>query len=254
MSLHTGEAILLDVFDLRDRDRIVTFLTADRGKSRGVAPGARRKYSRFAGQLQPLAKVRMTWFEKEGRDLVRISDVDLVRPTPVLQSSLEGILLGSYLADQMVTLAQENEAGESLFRLLDACVDALEAGADRGRIARYYEVWMLRLAGLFPPPRECPWCGRAFAPDEDAVLIEEAIVCRTCAGGPRAGAAVSAAALEFLRRTARESPAAMALQATTPAVLGEVEALASRLRRAFLGHEVKSYEVMQRTLGPAGLG
>ena len=51
MSLTSAEAILLDVVDLHDRDRIVTFLTRERGKLRGVARGARRKYSRFAGQL-----------------------------------------------------------------------------------------------------------------------------------------------------------------------------------------------------------
>ena len=64
--LHSAEALLLDAFDLQDGDRIVTFLTRDRGKVRGVAKGAKRKYSRFAGQLQPLAKVKVTWFEKEG--------------------------------------------------------------------------------------------------------------------------------------------------------------------------------------------
>ena len=54
----SGEALILDVFDLQEKDRIVTLLTRERGKKKGVAPGARRKYSRFAGQLQPLAKVR----------------------------------------------------------------------------------------------------------------------------------------------------------------------------------------------------
>ena len=40
---------------LHDRDRIVTFLTREYGKKRGVARGARVKHSRFGGQLQPLA-------------------------------------------------------------------------------------------------------------------------------------------------------------------------------------------------------
>ena len=47
--------------DLQDRDRIVTFLTPEYGLKRGVARGARRKYSRYAGQLQLLAKVELTW-------------------------------------------------------------------------------------------------------------------------------------------------------------------------------------------------
>ena len=46
---------------------------ARKASARGAARGAKRRYSRFAGELQPLAKVRVGWFEKEGRELVRIS-------------------------------------------------------------------------------------------------------------------------------------------------------------------------------------
>ena len=72
MELVTAEAILLDVIDLQEYDRIVEFLTVERGRKRGVAQGARRKHSRYAGQLQPLEKVRVTWISvrKEGDSLV----------------------------------------------------------------------------------------------------------------------------------------------------------------------------------------
>src|SRR5947209_18409558 len=108
MHLFTAEALVLDVFDLHDRDRIVTFLTREQGKKRGVARGARTKYSRFAGQLQPLAKVLVTWFEKEGQDLARVSSVELVRPADRLHADLDGILTGCYLADHAIEFAQEN--------------------------------------------------------------------------------------------------------------------------------------------------
>ena len=61
----SAEALLLDVFDLQERDRIVSFLTAQWGKKRGVARGARAKYSRFSGQLQPLAKIAV-WDSRVG--------------------------------------------------------------------------------------------------------------------------------------------------------------------------------------------
>ena len=181
MSLHTTDAILLDVRDLHDRDRIVEFLTRERGRLAGVARGSRTKHSRFAGQLQPLARVRITWFEKEGRDLVRISDVDLQRPAARLQQELEGILLGSYLAEHLLVFAQENEPADLLFRLLDSTLEALLAGVDRDLAARYFEAWVLRLAGVYPVPTECPVCGRPFA-----VETEEA---RMGAAGEGEGAA-----------------------------------------------------------------
>ena len=162
MQLQSSDAIILDVVDLHDYDRIVTFLTRTHGKKRGVARGARRKYSRFAGQLQPLAKVHVAWLEKEQSELVRVSSVELERSPSGLHNDLEGILLGSYLADHMLEFAQENEANDHLFRLLDSTLDALLADVDRALAARYYEAWVLRIAGVFPAPRECPGCGRGL--------------------------------------------------------------------------------------------
>src|SRR4051812_24360128 len=164
MALLSAEALILDVTDLHDRDRIVTFLTREHGKKRGVAKGARMKHSRFGGQLQPLAKVVVTWFEKEGQDLARISAVEPVRTAHPIQPELEGILLGSYLADHLMEFAQEGEAADHLFRLLDATIQALIAGVDRDLATRYFEAWVLRIGGVFPAPWECPGCGGGVPP------------------------------------------------------------------------------------------
>lgn len=246
-----GEAIILDVFDLHETDRIVTFLTRERGKTKGVARGARRKYSRFAGELQPLARVQVRWFEKEGRELVRIGDVDLVRPAHRLQEDLEGILVGGYLAEHLAEFVQEDEAAELPFRLLDSTVEALLAGVDRDLAARYFEAWVLRLSGIFPPPVECPLCEGSFV-ERGAVLPpgDEALVCAKCAGGS-VGLAVPPEVIDFLLRLGRERLPDLALRPPPPAVLRRAEELAREVRRRFLGRELRSYAVMQRSLAPA---
>lgn len=247
MALITAEALILDVMDLHDRDRIVTFLTREHGKKKGVAKGARVKHSRFGGQLQALAKAQVTWFEKEGRDLGRISSVELIRTAHPLQTDLEGILLGSYLADHLLEFAQEGEASDHLYRLLDTTVQALLAGVDRDLAARYFEAWVLRLTGVFPSPQGCPSCGSPFPP-EGAVLQRsgENLLCLDCGG--RSGLAVSPATLDFLRRIGRESLPAVAERLPTPAVLRQVEDLCGQVRRHFLQRELRSYGVMQRML------
>jgi DNA repair protein RecO (recombination protein O) len=255
MHLFTAEALILDVFDLHDRDRIVTFLTREQGKKRGVARGARTKHSRFAGQLQPLAKVEVTWFEKEGRDLARISSVELVRPAHRLQEDLDGILTGCYLADHALEFAQENEASELLFRLLDSTTEALVQGVDRDLGARYFEAWVLRLAGIFPPPHACPTCGAPLAGGAVLPAGGDALLCADCGQGARTGGfRVTPEAVAFLRRIGRESLPAMAAAAAgdgaeppAPAVLRQVEALCARVRRQFLQRELRSYDVIQRT-------
>jgi DNA repair protein RecO (recombination protein O) len=251
VSLHSTEALILDVRDLQDADRIVTLLTPAAGKKRGVARGARRPHSRYAGQLQPLAKVRVTWFEKEGRDLVRISGVDLLRPAAPLQTDLDGILLGSYLADHMLEFVQENEPTDRGFRLLDSTLEALLAGVDRDIAARYFEAWVLRLTGIFPPPTECPSCGRPF-PSAGARVPPggEGLVCADCAsaaGGGAGGLEVGPEELDFLRRIGGTSLAGVAARPPAPGTLRRVEGLCARIRREFLQHELRSYDVIQRT-------
>ncbi len=70
MPLYTADALVLRTYKLGESDRIVVFLTEDRGKKRGVAKGARRPKSKFVGALEPLTRVRVAYFEKERRELV----------------------------------------------------------------------------------------------------------------------------------------------------------------------------------------
>src|SRR3954469_10195525 len=247
MALQTAEALIFDVTDLHDRDRIVTFLTREHGKKKGVAKGARVKHSRFGGQLQPLAKVSVTWFEKEGRDLCRISTVELVRTAHPIQADLEGILLGSYLADHLLEFAQEEEASDHLFRLLDSTIQALLEGVDRDLATRYFEAWVLRLAGVFPAPWDCPECGRPF-PEEGALLPRsgKTLLCPDCAGG--GGLRIPPATLDFLRRIGREGLPAAAGHPPPEVVLRQVQDLCCQVRRHFLQRELRSYDVIQKTL------
>lgn len=177
--------------------------------------------------------------------MVRLQSVELLRSAAPLQSDLEGILLGAYLADHMSEFAQEGEATEKLFRLLDTTVEALLAGVDHQLAARYYEVWMLRLAGIFPVPDLCPVSGRPLG--DRAILApgEPALVSPECAPG---GEEVGAEVLEFLRRTGRENLSSLAGRPPNPTVLVRVEGLCTQVRRHFLQHELRSYRVMRQTL------
>lgn len=250
MRLLSDEALLLEVADLQEGDRVVSFLTRHHGRKRGAARGARRRYSRFAGQLQPLAKVHVTWLERDDRDLVRVREVEMVRPPQRLQDDLEGILIGCYLAEHGLAFAPENQADEVLYRLLDSTVEALIGGIDRRLAARYCEWWVLRLAGLFPPPRACPLCGGDLAGGARLPRGGDGLLCRGCGAG-EGGIAVPAEVVAFLLRMAREPLPALADDAPPAEVLSRVEQVCGEVRRGFLQAELRSYQVMQRALAGA---
>jgi hypothetical protein len=69
MPLHTTDALILRTYKLGESDRIVVFLTRDRGKKRGVAKNARQSRRRFGGALEPLTYGRVGYLERERREL-----------------------------------------------------------------------------------------------------------------------------------------------------------------------------------------
>src|SRR5918999_6209934 len=73
MPVYTSEALILRTYKLGEADRIVVFLTRDRGKKRGVAKGARRPRSRYLGALEPMTRAGIAYYEREQRELVRIN-------------------------------------------------------------------------------------------------------------------------------------------------------------------------------------
>ena len=193
MPLYTADALILRTYKLGEADRIVVFLTRDRGKKRGVAKGARRSRSRFAGALEPLTEARVAYFEKERRELVGLNYAEAVRSPlsavggpqgPPLQVTSDrrgapsgapeqGLEYVGYFAELLDEWAQDADADERLFRLGSSMLGALAAGAPVEPLARYFEYWLLRLQGVYPEARgtlslkaaEFLTASRTIAPD-----------------------------------------------------------------------------------------
>lgn len=152
MPLYTAEALVLRTYKLGDADRIVVFLTRDRGKKRGVAKGARRQRSRFAGALEPLTDVRVAYFEREGRELVGLNYAEAVQ-SPLGLPPSDALGYVSYFAELLDEWAQDADADERLYRLGVSMLGALSAGVPVEPLARYFECWLLRLQGVYPEAR-----------------------------------------------------------------------------------------------------
>ena len=148
MPVYTSEALILRTYKLGEVDRIVVFLTRDRGKKRGVAKGARRVRSRFMGALEPMTRAGVAYYEREQRDLVRINYVEPTR-SPLSGPSGDALGYVGYFAELIDEWAPEAHADERLFRLGSSITEAIAAGAMADPLARYFEYWLLRLQGVY---------------------------------------------------------------------------------------------------------
>ncbi len=244
MRHHSSDAFILATYPLREKDRIVSFLTRDAGKKRGVARGARSTKSAFSGLLEPMTEARVLYFEKEGRELVSINSVDAIRPSFALSKDLERGLLLSALAESLQTFVSDSDPAEPFYRLARHVLDALFAGAAPREVAAYFDVWILKLSGLFPTPAECAGCGRALD-RKGPLLFDESrpgFIGVECRQGEVLQ--LSPAAADTLR-TFLSSPLDPAAHRSG---IPEIAAVAQRARRHFLGHELKSQRVLGEIL------
>lgn len=185
MGLVETEAIVLKTYKLSEADKIAVCLTRGAGLVRGVARGARRLKSRFGAGLEPFTHVNLTYFEKEGRELVTLKQAEIVRSHFAWAASAEALAVLGYMCELAVEFAPPHEADERLFRMVRASLEAAAADPPAlPAISVYYELWMLRLAGFLPEPRRCGGCGRALPAEDGRVFATPEGVwrCKACAG------------------------------------------------------------------------
>ena len=209
MPLHITDALILRTYKLGESDRIVVFLTRDRGKKRGVAKNARQSRRRFGGALEPMTYGRVGYVEREQRELVSLNFVEPVR-SPL--SAIDGQALGyvGYFAELIDEWAPEADPNETLYRLGASVVDAMAVGVPIESLARYFEFWLLRLQGVY---------------EADARLSE--------------------AARDFLAAAREVSPFALSGVAVSGETLRELEAAHRTLIAVHLEKDLKSARVLR---------
>lgn len=161
MPVYTTDALILRTYRLGESDRIVVFLTRDRGKRRGVAKNARQSRRRFGGALEPMTYGRVSYTERERRDLVFLSYVEPVR-SPLAAADGDALGYVGYFAELIDEWAQEADPNETLYRLGTSVVDAIAAGVPIEPLARYFEFWLLRLQGVYEPDPMASGAAQAF--------------------------------------------------------------------------------------------
>jgi DNA repair protein RecO (recombination protein O) len=162
MPLKESEAIILRTFPLGEGDRLVSFLDRQSGRVRGVARGARLPKSRFGSTLEMLAYIRIWYFERETRELVRINQCELIESFMDVQkdySSAIGLALVSEITDSVLG---EREAADAQFRLILLTARAIRTHGPSQVVLAYFCLWTARLGGWLGSLDRCSRCGRVI--------------------------------------------------------------------------------------------
>ncbi len=246
MPLHDANAFVLRTYKLAEADKVCILLTRQSGKLRGVAYGARKMRSRFGSSLEPLTEISLTYFEKEGRELVSISNAEIVRSHfNEASGSVEAGAAMSYLSELLCEFVPDHEPNETIYRLVAATLDTLSQAPDLTAVVRYFEVWLLKLAGFFPDMRACASCSEPTAEGAEVWLSSDGSPrCAQCSGargvrvGPRLRATIARMLAEPPSRFSTSPPQADELDR-----IGEIVLL---VIRHTLERDLKSYALFNR--------
>jgi DNA repair protein RecO (recombination protein O) len=156
MPARVSEAFVLRSYPFQEGDLIVSFFTRDVGKVRGVAKRARRPKSAFGSGLERLSQVRVSYYQRENVELVRLEQCELMQSQfGVLDSYEAGVAL-DYIAEVSDHLLPPAEPNERFYRLIAAVLGDLRAAGPEGRAAAawrgvlYFGYWAVRLSGFLP--------------------------------------------------------------------------------------------------------
>ena len=161
-STYHCDALILKHIPFGESGLLVTFYTADRGKVRAVARGARRSNSKLVGHLEPLTQARLTL--RRGRNLDDVEQVQVIESFGTLKEDLDSITNGFYVAELVDGFGSENGANHPLYQLAVETLHAVSGVSDPYLPLRCFDLQLLNVSGLKPELYRCVECSRELEP------------------------------------------------------------------------------------------
>lgn len=197
--------LVLRETEIKETDKILTLLTAERGKLPVIARGARRKNCKFAACAQSLAWSEWTlyrrgqwYYASEGTTLQLFNG---------LRGDLEAMALGFYLAELTEAVTAEEEPAWELLRHLLNGLYALAAMCKAPALVKpAFELKLLCLAGYEPLADACAVCGSPEPENPRLDVAQGVLRCGGCSGGGGRTMPLCEASLAALRHIVYGDP------------------------------------------------
>ena len=182
MAIVETEALILRTYNLAEADKIVVCLSRSHGLIRGVAKGCRKLRNRFGASLEPFTLINLAYYQKENQELVSFRHTEILRSHFNLSSDASILTGFAYMGDLLIEFSPPHQANDTLFRMTNACLEAIaEHPDDLQTVLRYFEVWLLKIEGFLPDLRRCADCHRPFEIEETVYVgRDHALRCNSC--------------------------------------------------------------------------
>lgn len=244
MPQHLDDGIVLTRYAFQERDWVVVLLTPKAGQVRLVARRARTLRGGIAQAMEPLALVRVSYFEKPGSELGTLREAVLRRSSFALAGRPQAWAAAQVVAELALLHCPPGQSAAEPFRLVDHCLEHLCAGGDALAVAHYAELWFLRLGGVLPSLDRCGRCERPLAAGPLVVDTAERVFVCPDHRPPVGSLDLPEPAARWLRLALRSRLEALPGPAPPP-----LPAWLAGLRRHFTERDLASLPYLQSLVG-----
>ncbi|MBR7185868.1 MAG: DNA repair protein RecO [Clostridia bacterium] len=175
--IYITDALVIREAPYGDHDKLLTLLTAEHGRVRVMAKGARRIGSKFMTASQLFA-----WGNYAIRtrgDFYWLSEATLIESFYGLHADLNRLSLASYLCDVTYEATGENAPADDVLPIILNTFYALANGrAPDALIKGAFELRIAAVSGYCPDLEACSCCGK---PDAEGMYLDVMNGCLICA-------------------------------------------------------------------------
>lgn len=244
--LYRTDAIILRRADFGEADRMLTVLSAERGKLRLLAKGVRKTTSRKAGHVELFMLTNM--LVAKGRTWDIVSQADIIEPYRFLREDLDKTSRAYYLAELVDRFTEENDPNAPLFELLALTLAHLEHVDDPFIVLRYFELHLLALAGFQPQLHFCVACQEPLEPVENNYFhfVDGGALCPTHGPARPNAEILPLSVLKVLRFLQTEPWEKVTKLQLTPTTRQQVESLLLGYITFLLERQLKSVDFIRK--------
>ena len=180
MAQYTVEAVVLAVHNWGDADKMVTFMTRDRGKVKAAAYGCRRPKNPLAAGMQLFNHLELQLLE--GQRLDTVKQYSLQESFRSISEDLLAMAYASFVAELVLELCPEREPHPEIFAKLLQFFGAFSVRNPRV-VALGAAYQLLEYTGSQLSFESCVLCGREIAGKSFFSQQQGGVICTPCHAG-----------------------------------------------------------------------
>jgi len=178
MAIRKVDAFILKRIPFRDTSLLVTIFSLEQGKLKLLAKGVRKDRKAVMGAFEPFSEVSVNYYEKLRSDIHLLSGISILNANSDLRCELIQFSYISYFSELIDTLFGPHDPHPKFYAFLRKLVALLKVIRPE-KLARLFEVRLLKEVGFLPVMDSCVSCGTVeptpcyFSAKQGGVLCEK---------------------------------------------------------------------------------